>query len=62
MVNIFIVGASEKFLNSRIIERTLQKSKIDKTYLLIHEKSQIKYYDKFGMCYFREDCAKGYYD
>ncbi len=62
MKNVFLVGATQNGLNNEVIDKFLEEVKVDKIFLLVHEKKDAGIFEKYGTCFYREDVAKGQYE
>ena len=61
MKKLLFLGATKKILNDEAINNVLKKSELEKIFFLVHEKNDIKFFEKYGQCFYRENVAKGEY-
>ena len=48
MKKLLFLGATKKNLNDEAINNVLKKSELGKIFFLVHEKNDIKFFEKYG--------------
>ena len=61
MEKLLFLGATKNILNDEIIDNVLKKSELGEIFFLVHEKTDVKFFEKYGQCFYRENVAKGKY-